>query len=126
MKRLLLLTLLAVVLLSAQTFHSVTLTWPPGAGATSANTTSFGVLRGTATGAESSTPIGTVAFVSGQASYSYIDQGSATNILTEGSTYFYEIVATGPGGTSAPSAETSATIPFSLPPVPGKPTAVAK
>ena len=112
--------------LAAQTFHSVTVTWPPGAGTTSANTTSFGILRGTTSGGESSTAIGSVAFVTGQASYTYIDQGSATNVLTEGLTYFYEIVAIGPGGTSAPSPETSATIPFSLPPVPGKPTAVAK
>jgi hypothetical protein len=124
-KLLLLLTLLSAPAFAfAQTFHSVTLTWPAGAGG--GTVTSFGVLRGTTSGGESSTPIGTVAFVSGQATYSYVDQGSATNVLTEGSTYFYEIVATGPGGTSAPSAETSVTITFSAPAVPGKPTAVVK
>lgn len=122
--KLLLALLLFAGLAAAQTFHSVTLTWTEPAGG--ATVTSFNVLRGTTSGGESATPIGTVAFVTGQASYTYIDQGSATNLLTEGSTYYYEVTATGPGGTSAPSPEATALIPFSVPAIPSKPTVLVK
>ena len=114
--------------LGAQTAHSVTLTWPPNS--TGAPPTGYNVLRGTATGAESSTAIGTVpatAAFPGAAACSttctYVDTAS----LVEGQTYFYEVTATGANGTSGPSNEVTATIPFSGPPaVPGKPTVVVK
>lgn len=122
MKRAILLALILVGVMVAQTTHSITITWPPGTGATSANTTSFGILKGTAPGGESPTPIATVPFVTGQASYTYTDSSG----LIEGQQYCYEIEATGPGGTSAPSPETCATVPFSAPPTPGKPTLTVK
>jgi hypothetical protein len=124
MKRGLLLVLLGGMILSAQTaFHQVTITWAPGAGGDPP--TSFGVLRGTTSGGESSTPIGTVPFVSGQTSYTYTDVGSATNVLTGGATYYYEIEAINTGGTTV-GPEKSVTIPFFAPAAPSAPTLTAK
>jgi len=102
----------------AQT-HSVTLTFPAGSGGGAV--TSFQIQRGIVTGGPYTT-IGSVPFVSGQTTYSYVDSAG----LIEGTTYFYVEEAIGPGGTSAPSPESSATIPFSLPAIPGKATVVVK
>lgn len=123
MKRALLLLIAAAAILSAQTFHQVTITWAPGAGGDPP--TSFGILRGTTAGGEGTTPIGTIPFVSGQASYTYTDQGSASNVLTGGATYFYEIEAINTGGTSV-GPEKSVTIPFFAPAAPSAPTLTAK
>jgi len=123
MKQLILALLLFASLATAQTFHSVTVTWAPGAGGDPP--TSFGVLRGTTSGGESTTPIGTVPFVTGQTSYTYTDQGSATNVLMGGATYFYEIEAINTGGTSV-GPEKSVTVPFFAPAAPSAPTLVAK
>ncbi len=108
--------------LGAQSAHSVTLTWPPNTAG--APVTTYNILRGTATGAESSTPIGTVAASACTATTcTYVDTAS----LVEGQEYFYEITATGANGTSGPSPEVTATIPFSGPPIaPQKPTVVVK
>jgi len=73
---------------------SVSLSWTASTGATSYN-----VYRGTAAGGESTTPI-----ASGITATSYSDT-SATN----GTTYFYKVAAVNAGGTSALSAEASAT-----------------
>lgn len=123
MKRAILLLVIAAAILSAQTFHQVAITWAPGAGGDPP--TSFGILRGTTSGGEATTPIGTVPFVTGQASYTYTDQGSASNVLTGGATYFYEIEAINTGGTSV-GPEKSVTIPFFAPAAPGAPTLTAK
>ena len=123
MKRALLLLIAAAAILSAQTFHQVIITWAPGAGGDPP--TSFGILRGTTAGGEGTTPIGTIPFVSGQASYTYTDQGSASNVLTGGATYFYEIEAINTGGTSV-GPEKSVTIPFFAPAAPSAPTLTAK
>lgn len=130
MLRIAALILLAAGIMLGQTSHSITLTWPPGSGG--GTVTSFGVLRATTSGGEPTVPtsntaactvcIGSVPFAALATSYTYTDSSG----LVEGTTYYYEIVAIGPGGTSAPSAETSATVPFSPPATPGKPTAVAK
>ena len=71
----------------------VALGWAASTGATSYN-----VYRGTATGAESPTPIAT-----GIASPSYKDTA-----VTNGTTYYYEVTAVDAGGESAKSAEVSA------------------
>jgi hypothetical protein len=123
MKRAILLLVIAAAILSAQTFHSVTVTWAPGAGGDPP--TSFGVLRGTTSGGESSTPIGSVPFVTGQTSYTYTDLGSATNVLTGGATYYYEIEAINTGGTTV-GPEKSVTVPFFAPAAPSAPTLTAK
>lgn len=102
----------------AQT-HSVTLTFPAGAGGGAV--TSFQIQRSTVSGGPYTT-IGTVPFVTGQATYTYVD----TSNLVEGVTYFYVEEAIGPGGTSAASPESSATVPFSGPAIPGKATIVVK
>ncbi|HJV67155.1 MAG TPA: protease pro-enzyme activation domain-containing protein [Geomonas sp.] len=73
---------------------SVTLTWVASSGATS-----YGVYRGTASGAESATPI-----ASGLTATSYTDSG-----LSNGTTYFYRVTASNSAGTSPPSGEASAT-----------------
>jgi len=132
MKKLLIAFLFCTTVLLAQ--HSVTLTFPAGTGG--GTVTSFGILRSTTSGAEPVVPttntaactvcIGSVPFVSGQTTYTYVDSGTTSNPLVEGTTYFYVEVAIGPGGTSAPSPESSATIPFSPPAAPGKATVVVK
>ncbi len=72
----------------------VTLAWTASSGATSYN-----VYRGTAAGAEGSTPIAT-----GIAQTSYTNTG-----LTDGTRYFYKVAAVNAGGTSPLSNEASAT-----------------
>lgn len=120
MKRAILIGLVFAVALLAQT-HSVTLTWPVNTAGTPVTT--YNVLRGTTSGGESSTPIGSVPTSSCAGSCSYVDSAG----LVEGQTYFYEITATGLTGTSGPSPEVAATIPFSGPPnAPAKPTVVVK
>jgi len=111
--------LLSAGLILAQTTHSVTLTWAPNT--TGDPVTTYNVLRGTTSGGESSTPIGSVAASTCTATTcTYIDSA-----VTGGATYFYEITATNSGGTSGPSPETTVTVPFFVPAVPAKPTAVA-
>ena len=91
---------------------SVTLTWTAGAGSTSANTTSFQVQEATVSGGPYTT-IGTVAYVSGQSTYSFTWTGGVG-----GTAYFFVQEAIGPGGTSAPSPQSTATFPVAPPPVP--------
>ena len=112
--------LIATVALAAQT-PSVTITWPAGTGSTTANTASFSVLDSTVSGGPYAT-IGTVAYVSGQASFSYTWTGGTCNTV-----YYFVIEAIGPTtapGTSPPSPQATATFPCALPPTPGQPTVV--
>lgn len=107
--------------LAAQT-HSVTLTWAPGSGGGAVS--SFMVQRGLTTGGPYTTICGVngqpacPTFTSGVATYAYIDSSGAGNVLQEGTTYFYIVKATGPGGQSSPSNEVKALIPFLLPSAP--------
>ena len=116
MKTLLLLLVLAA---SGAFAQSLTLTWVAGAGSSTANTTSFQVQEATTTGGPYTT-IGTVAYVSGQSTYTFTWSGGVN-----GTIYFFVQEAIGPGGTSAPSPESMATFPFAPPPVPGKATITA-
>lgn len=123
MKKLLLsLTLLALPV-CAQTFvpHSVTLTetcptnaTPPPPSSCGINVTGFQVQRSTTTGG----PYTTIATIIGPQTFTYIDVASPTNILVEGTTYYYVVEATGNGGTlvsaPAPSPQVAGTIPFCL------------
>ena len=84
-----------VALTSTPGNSEVSLTWAAGSGPNG----TYSVLRGTAPGGESATPIAT-----GLTAPSFIDR-TVTN-LTQ---YFYTVRATNSGGTSAPSAEVSAT-----------------
>jgi fibronectin type 3 domain-containing protein len=72
---------------------SVALTWTASAGATS-----YSIFRGTAHGAEGSTAIAAAT------STSFADSG-----LANGTTYYYKVTASNTTGTSASSAEASAT-----------------
>jgi hypothetical protein len=72
---------------------SVALTWTASAGATS-----YSIYRGTTSGGEGTTPVGTAT------SNSFTDTG-----LTNGTTYYYKVSATNSAGTSAQSSEVSAT-----------------
>ena len=72
----------------------IALTWTGGTGATSYN-----VYRSTTLGAEGSAP-----YKTGLTATSYTDTG-----LTAGTTYFYQVAAVNSAGTSAKSAEVSAT-----------------
>ena len=70
------------------------LSWTPSTGAKS-----YRVYRGTAAGAESSTPIAT-----GITTASY-----TSTALTSGEMYFFKVAAVDAGGTSEPSNEAGAT-----------------
>jgi fibronectin type 3 domain-containing protein len=72
---------------------SVALSWTASAGATSYN-----IYRGTTSGGEGATPVGT------SATNSFTNTG-----LTNGTTYYYKVSAANSAGTSAQSSEVSAT-----------------
>ncbi len=72
---------------------TVVLAWNPGAGASS-----YSIYRGTAPGAEGSTPIGMTA------TPGFTDAG-----LANGTTYYYTVTASNSAGTSAQSADVQAT-----------------
>lgn len=106
MKKLLLLILPIVLLVStfAVAQHQVSLAWAVNnSGGTVAG---FNVKRSLATGGPY-TLIGSTKLPIVQ----YVDSLG----LVDGTTYFYVVTATGPGGESGPSNEVKATIPF-LPP----------
>ncbi len=95
------------------TQHGVTLTWTaPAVTATNGPATSYNVLRGTATGAE--TQLATVP----APTLTYLD---TTGV--QGTKYFYTVTATNAAGTSGPSNEASAT--FLVTGAPGAPGSVA-
>jgi fibronectin type 3 domain-containing protein len=81
----------------------VTLSWTAPAGSV---VTSYNILRGTASGAETQYATSTTT--------TYTDNGVA-----QGTTYYYVVQAVNSAGTSGSSNEVSASIPFS---VPGAPT----
>lgn len=85
----------------------VSLSWSAVSGATS-----YRVLRGSTPGSESPTPIGTVTGTS------YLDSS-----VTNGSTYYYEIVASNAGGDSGASNEAHATPQVPAPSAPSGVTA---
>src|SRR5208283_1152785 len=89
---------------------SVTLNWTASSGATS-----YSVYRGTSAGGESPTALAT-----GITSASYSD-----NSVTNGTIYYYKVAAVNGSGTSALSAETSATPQPSAPSAPTGLTATA-
>jgi hypothetical protein len=116
MKKLLLSSLLLSISLFAQS-PSVTVSW--NAVTTGGTITSFTVLRST-TSTGTYVSVGTVAYVSGTTSYSFND-----TTVVQGNSYYYEIEAVGPGGTSAPTAPSPvAVVPFLAPSTPTTPTIV--
>jgi hypothetical protein len=118
MTRLLLLFAFCAGIACAQ--HTVTLTWTAGTGG--GTTTGYIVQRGTTTGGPY-TQIGTTPSPTQE---TYVDTSATGNVLSEGTTYYYVVLATGPGGNSPLSPQASATIPFLLPPAPGTLQAVPK
>ena len=100
---------------SAQpTPHSVALTWAWTQG-TGGPATGFLVQRATVSGG----PYTTVGTITSPATLAFTDTASNSNVLTEGSTYFYVVVATGNGGVnSPPSNQFAALIPFLAPQAP--------
>lgn len=92
----------------AQTTHNITLTWT--APTTGGAPTSYIVLRGTASGAESPLAGATVA----APTTTYVDTTG-----TGGVTYFYEVESVNSAGTSGPSNEASATFLLLPPGAPG-------
>ena len=85
---------------------SASLSWNTSAGATG-----YRVYRGTSSGGEASTPVGS------PSGTTFNDSG-----LTNGNTYFYKVDATNSTGASPKSSETSATL---APPAPAGLTATA-
>jgi len=96
------------------TTHGIDLTWPASA---TASVTGYNVKRGTTTGG----PYTKIGSTTGALAFSDV----SAPLQTEGATFFYVVTATGPGGESANSPEANATIPFSVPAAPGKPTALS-
>lgn len=120
MKRFLpLLFLLFAASAFAQAAHSVSLVW--SAPTTGGSVTGYNVKRATVSGGPYTT-IGT-STTAGTTGNPFVDASS----LVEGTTYWYVITATGPGGESANSTQSNpALIPFSVPGPPGGPTATPK
>lgn len=100
--------------------HNVTLTWAWSQG-TGGAATGFQIQRGTVHNG----PYTTIGAVSSPTILTYVDTSATSNVLQEGVTYYYVVEAVGPGGTSLPSNETSATIPFAVPVAPTGAAAVA-
>ena len=99
----------------SQPSHSVALTWtPPASGGT---VTGYNAYRGTTKGGPY-----TVLNTSTIAAPAYTDISG----LIEGTTYFYVVTATGPGGESVGSNEVSAPIPISKPSAPSNLTSIVK
>ena len=108
---------LALVIASAMPAaaqHSNTVSWQPGVGG--GTVTGYNVKRSLVSGGPYTT-VGTTT-----TALSYVD----TLSLVEGTTYFFVVTATGPGGESAPSNEAKGTIPFSVPSNPSNTTVVSK
>jgi hypothetical protein len=101
--------------------HSVTLTWVPGVQTGGGVVQTFQVARGTTSGGPYA-PIGSVA----STVTTYVDTAGSANLLTEGATYFYVVMAINQSGASVPSNQASATIPFALPATPTSLTANGK
>lgn len=110
-KRLLLLIVALVLCTPSFAQHSSTLTWNWSQG-TGDPATSFILQRSTTTGG----PYVTICGGTGQPVCPPVTQFTFTDsTVAGGSTYFYVVEASGPGGVSAPSNEVKAVIPF-LPP----------
>lgn len=116
--KLTLLSVLAILMSVAQAFaHDVALTCTAGTGG--GTVSGFNIKRASVAGGPyttlNSTPLATCSF----------DDTSAA-VQAEGTTFFYVMSATGPGGESPNSNEVSATIPFSAPATPTGPKAVPR
>lgn len=96
----------------AQGPHNITLTWT--APTTGGAPTTYNILRGTATGAE--TALASVPATQ----LTYVDTAGVG-----GTKYFYTITAQNGAGTSAPSSEVSATFLLDKPGAVGSPVATA-
>ena len=96
--------------LSAQTPHSVTLTWTWSQG-DGPVATGFNVKRGATPGG----PYSTVASLTGASIRTYTDLSGTGNILSPGTTYYYVLTALAGAAESLPSPEAQATIPTSAP-----------
>ena len=123
--------LFAAPLFGQAATHSVTLTWTPVA-VPATTTYGYNVYRSTASGAETiisptTTPNGVTCTAT---LCTYVDQGSTTNVLAEGTTYFYYVrtVDLTSHAMSAPSTEVSGLIPITIviPPSPNPITIVIK
>jgi fibronectin type 3 domain-containing protein len=96
--------------------HSVALSWNEDL--TQGTVTGYKVYRSNVSGG----PYSTLQVLTSNTPTTYTD----TSSLTEGSTYYYVVTATGPGGESANSNQASALIPFQAPPPPTSLTTVPK
>lgn len=108
--RTLLFTVLGAIAL-AQSPHAATLTWSAGGGGTPVT---YIVLRSTASGGPYSTQVASVPATS----TTYVDTSAAGNVLAEGQTYCYVIVAVNAAGTSPNSKEACWTVPLTAPAAP--------
>jgi hypothetical protein len=108
--KLLILALVFAMIAAAQSVHSVTLNWvAPTSGG---QVTGYNIYRSLTSGTYTTSPL---ASVSGMATTTYTDLSGTGNVLVEGTTYYYVVTSTGPGGESVHSPEASGKIPFFLP-----------
>jgi hypothetical protein len=106
------LLLTGIVITSFGAGHSVVLTWTPSPDGSANPTLAYNIFRGTAAGAEGSTPINAapVAVGCSGAACTYTD----TNVSV-GQAYFYTVTAILNGVQSVPSNECNTTIPLGAP-----------
>lgn len=98
-----------------QAAHSVVLTWTASADGAANASSGYNVLRGTASGSESSTPINSSVVAVGCNSTSTCTYTDTSAAVAAGATLYYEVVFVVATKSSAPSNEASATVPVSAP-----------
>ena len=108
-----------VVLVEPAQTHSATISVL--ANTTGDPVTTYNFLRGTVSGGESATPIGTVAATTCTTTCTFTDL-----TVLGGVTYFYTVTASNSFGTSSPSPESKTTVPLNAPNIPATPTVTSK
>jgi len=108
MKRLIGFLIAFIIISSVASAHNVVLTWTPSADGASNPTSGYNVLRGTASGGESSTPINSAVVAVGCTSATNCTYTDSSSAVVAGATLYYEVTFVLGSTSSAPSNEAKA------------------